>query len=93
MRQAVLFDDLIQTPRGLAHAMSDDLLMQTYILDADIEVSTPAIAQFLAKKDEDGRVIPSPVGGRRRIDYVMPRHGMKAVRIEQKTMLFTSSLF
>jgi sphingomyelin phosphodiesterase 3 len=79
MRQLLVHDALVVTPHGLSHAMTDDILMQTYILDSDITVSTPAIAQYLAKRDERGRVIPSSSGGRRRIDFVMPRKGTKAV--------------
>ena len=81
MRQVLLYDPLICTPHGLAHALSDDTLMQTYILDADITMATAAMAKFLAERDKDGKVVSSPVGGRRRIDYIMPRRGLNVVSV------------
>ena len=82
MRQILMYDPQIQSPQGLQMALQDDILMQTYILDADVTVATPAMWGYQAKRDKDGNVIPSPCGGRRRIDYVLTSNDVSVVRID-----------
>ncbi|KAL4234906.1 hypothetical protein ACF0H5_006547 [Mactra antiquata] len=72
MRNPYLHDDVVSTPEGLKTVLEDPYLRQHYIIDADLETATmDTIYNAKIKKDNDGNVLLSPVGGRRRIDVVL----------------------
>ena len=73
MRHVPLHDSQISTPEGLKEALDDPYLLQHYILDGDISSCTIEIASYMPSRDEEGNEILSPVGGKRRIDYVLYR--------------------
>lgn len=75
MAHTPLDDPLIQTPLGLQMALSNPFLLQHYVLNADIADACLEIAHIMPQRDKKGEVILSPVGGRRRIDYVLYRKG------------------
>lgn len=81
MRTPLLHEEAISTPEGLKAAIEDPYLRQSYLIDADIESATmDSIYNAPVKKDEQGNVILSPVGGRRRIDMVLYRKHSPVVR-------------
>ncbi len=81
MRHITLQERAIQTPSGLKAALEDPILLQYYIIDADIEDATPAFAWKLPDRDAQGNWILSPVGGKRRIDYLLYKRNMHLVCI------------
>lgn len=71
LRQSLLYDSNVSSPAAMKRVIEDPLLMQTYLLDGDLTYASLAMATSLAKRDANGDIIPSPVGGKRRIDYVL----------------------
>lgn len=72
MRNSNLYEDAISTPEGLKSALEDPYLRQHYIIDADLKSATmESIYNPEVKVDKHGNLILSPVGGRRRIDFVL----------------------
>ena len=71
LRQRLIYEPQVRTPAGLKEALEDPILLQTYILDADVVNATSELGHILAQKDEHDNVIPSKFGGKRRIDYIL----------------------
>ena len=80
-RQRLLHDPLVSTPNGLKHVLEDPILLQNYFVDADWKSATMSLMYTLPDKDPDGNIIPSPVGGRRRIDFLLHRKEDQTVRV------------
>lgn len=75
MRASMLHDDVVATPEGLKLALEDPYLRQQYIIDADLETATmESIYNATVQIDKQGNLILSPVGGRRRIDFLLYRN-------------------
>jgi len=74
MRQIPLQDHSISTPEGLKRALEDPRSRQYYILDADVHIATMKSLATMAKTDQDGNVLLSPTGGRRRVDLILYRN-------------------
>ena len=74
MRQIPLQDRSISTPDGLKRALEDPRSRQYYILDADVHIATMKSLATMAKTDQDGNVLLSPTGGRRRVDLILYRN-------------------
>ena len=74
MRQIPLQDPIISTPEGLKMMLEDPRNRQYYILDADVQIATMKSLATMAKTDEDGNVLLSPSGGRRRVDMILYRN-------------------
>ncbi|KAI0213130.1 Sphingomyelin phosphodiesterase 5 [Lamellibrachia satsuma] len=74
MRQIPLQDLIISTPEGLKMMLEDPRNRQYYILDADVQIATMKSLATMAKTDEDGNVLLSPSGGRRRVDMILYRN-------------------
>ena len=74
MRQIPLQDHSISTPGGLKRALEDPRSRQYYILDADVHIATMKSLATMAKTDQDGNVLLSPTGGRRRVDLILYRN-------------------
>ncbi|XP_048253367.1 sphingomyelin phosphodiesterase 5-like isoform X2 [Haliotis rufescens] len=73
-RQNLLWDQEVSTPEGLCSVLKDPLQRQRYMVDADLQTSTlDSIVNASCKVDQHGNVIPSPRGGKRRVDYVIHR--------------------
>ena len=72
MRHPPLHDDLISTPEGLKAALDDPVLRQYYITDGDqkSDITAQTYRKF-TNMDQDGNVILRPLGGRRRVDYIL----------------------
>ncbi|XP_046373908.2 sphingomyelin phosphodiesterase 5-like [Haliotis rufescens] len=69
-----LWDQEVSTPEGLCSVLKDPLQRQRYMVDADLQTSTPDSTDNAACKfDHHGNVIPSPLGGKRRVDYIIHR--------------------
>ena len=75
MRHRPFHDELVSTPEGLKQALEDPLLRQHYILDADIQTANLDMATDMPRRDKHGNPILNPVGGKRRIDLLLYRHG------------------
>ena len=75
----------MSTPHGLKLALEDPILLQNYIMNADWTSATLALVNSLPERDSDGHIIPSPVGGRRRIDFLLFRKEDQVVCIFQFT--------
>ena len=54
-------------------------------MNADWTSATLALVNSLPERDPDGNIIPSPVGGRRRIDFLLFRKEDEVVNIFQST--------
>ena len=74
MRQIPLHEPEISTPEGLKVALEDPQRRQYYILDADVQTATMESLRTMAKTDEDGNILLSPTGGRRRVDFILYRN-------------------
>ncbi|KAL5021683.1 hypothetical protein ScPMuIL_000838 [Solemya velum] len=72
MRQLFLHDQQVSTPENLRRSLEDPYLRQRYIVDASIQsVTMKEICESTPQLDEHGNYLLSPVGGKRRIDYIM----------------------
>ena len=72
LRNNFLHDRAISTPKGLKATLEDPYTRQHYVIDADLKSATmDSIYNAEVKLDRAGNVILSPVGGRRRIDFVL----------------------
>lgn len=84
MRNPFLYDDAISTPEGLKTVLEDPYLRQRYIIDADVKTATmDSLYNAEVKVDKHGNTVLSPVGGRRRIDFVLYRKDCPLVRYLQ----------
>ncbi|XP_067651743.1 sphingomyelin phosphodiesterase 5-like [Haliotis asinina] len=90
-RQNQLWDKEVSTPEGLCSVLKDPLQRQRYMVDADLQTSTlDSIVNSSCKVDDHGNIIPSALGGKRRVDYVIHRkHVSRASKYKFVTRLAT----
>ncbi len=69
----------MSTPHGLKIVLEDPILLQNYLLNGDWTSATMDLMYALPERDEQGNIVPSEVGGRRRIDYLLHRKEDKTV--------------
>ena len=82
IRISTVQDEAISTPAGLKKVLQDPYLCQQYVIDGDIETTTQAaIYKSVPKKDKFGNLMLSPVGGKRRIDWILYRDDGSVVRL------------
>ena len=73
-RYTPFHDTQIATPAGLKEALEDPDMRQYYFHDADNEAPLTEMRRAMPSVGE-GRDIPNPVGGKRRIDNLLYRNG------------------
>jgi hypothetical protein len=75
----LIYEQDVRSPSALKKVLETPILMQKYLLDGDINYACLKMATMTARCDAAGRIIPSPVGGKRRIDYLLTRKQDKHV--------------
>lgn len=90
LRIPTLQDDAISTPESLKKVLEDPYLLQQYLIDADIESATMSgLVNAMPKTDKYGNIVLSPVGGKRRIDWILYRNDCS---LEVKKYQFVTQL-
>ena len=75
-------DEAVSTPTRLKEVLEDPYLRQQYLIDGDIETTTAAaIYKSVPKMDKHGNIMLSPVGGKRRIDWILYRDDGNMVKL------------
>ncbi|KAK2153252.1 hypothetical protein LSH36_303g03023 [Paralvinella palmiformis] len=82
LRQVMIQEPEISSPMAMKRVLENPVLMQKFLLDADINYTCVAMNTMKAKCDAQGNVIPSPVGGKRRTDYILVRKDDKHVKVK-----------
>uniref|UniRef100_A0A0P5XL57 Sphingomyelin phosphodiesterase 3 n=1 Tax=Daphnia magna TaxID=35525 RepID=A0A0P5XL57_9CRUS len=73
LRQLRMHEPIVSTADALRHVLIDDVRRRQYVLDADVEEQTTALASIDPSTDKNGKVVCESWGGKRRIDRILLR--------------------
>ena len=73
LRQRRMHEACVSTAESFRRVLMDDLRRRFYIIDADVQEQTIALASVEPEPNKDGQVVAQSWGGKRRIDRILLR--------------------
>ena len=88
MRQLMLYEPQISTPARMKGALDDPVLLQQYVLDANVVKATKELMTVAPKTDVRGQPVLSVASGKRRVDYLLYRNRNNAGQLPVVSIAF-----